>query len=399
MSVVRRVSIIIPAYEEGDAVTPVLARIAESVTLPFEALVVVDTPDDPTVAAVDAFSGMIPASVFSSTRTDGARRMRFAMGSMPHRARYVVVTMADGCDDPRQIDELARLVERGVVVAAASRYMSGRAAGGRAMLKGLMSKVAGGQLYLFRTGRHPRRDELLQGVLPRISSAWSASTARRGFEIGIELIAKARSARLPVAEIPTIWLDRHVGVSNFKLHAWIPRYLHWYRFAFGRQLDVRASCRRRAEAPDKDGPDMQGARHRFGRLHRRLRRRRSCSTRGYEVVGLDNFSKYGRVASSLRRRTRPTRSSKATHATSSCCTTLLAGLRSLHRRRGDDRRHLVLPRRTPTTCSRRTSASWRRACDAAIAAHRRGPAAEGHLPVSSSMVFESADHWPSRRGR
>ena len=38
-------------------------------------------------------------------------------------------------------------------------------------------------------------------------------------------------------------------------------------------------------------------------------------------------------------------------------------------------------------------------CDAAIEAHRRRAAAEGHLPVSSSMVFESTDHWPSRRGR
>ena len=44
----------------------------------------------------------------------------------------------------------------------------------------------------------------------------------KGFEIGIELVAKARRARLPVAEIPTIWLDRAFGVSNFKLAAWLP---------------------------------------------------------------------------------------------------------------------------------------------------------------------------------
>jgi dolichol-phosphate mannosyltransferase len=55
----------------------------------------------------------------------------------------------------------------------------------------------------------------------------------KGFEIGIELVAKARRARLPVAEIPTIWLDRSFGASNFKLMAWLPRYLHWYFYAFG----------------------------------------------------------------------------------------------------------------------------------------------------------------------
>ena len=30
----------------------------------------------------------------------------------------------------------------------------------------------------------------------------------KGFEVGLELVAKARRLRLPVAEVPTIWLDR-----------------------------------------------------------------------------------------------------------------------------------------------------------------------------------------------
>jgi hypothetical protein len=60
--------------------------------------------------------------------------------------------------------------------------------------------------------------------------------SRSGFEIGLELTAKARRLRRPVAEVPTIWLDRTLGVSNFQLAGWIPRYLRWYRFAFGPQL-------------------------------------------------------------------------------------------------------------------------------------------------------------------
>jgi hypothetical protein len=60
--------------------------------------------------------------------------------------------------------------------------------------------------------------------------------SRDGFEIGLELTAKARRLRLPVAEIPTIWLDRTEGASNFKLMTWIPKYLRWYRFAFGHKL-------------------------------------------------------------------------------------------------------------------------------------------------------------------
>ncbi|HUE61395.1 MAG TPA: hypothetical protein VMO88_17635, partial [Acidimicrobiales bacterium] len=59
-----------------------------------------------------------------------------------------------------------------------------------------------------------------------------------GFEVGIELVAKARRLRRPVAEIPTIWLDRAFGESKFKLVAWLPRYLRWYFLAFGTKLSV-----------------------------------------------------------------------------------------------------------------------------------------------------------------
>jgi dolichol-phosphate mannosyltransferase len=57
--------------------------------------------------------------------------------------------------------------------------------------------------------------------------------------VGIELVAKARRLRRPVAELPTIWLDRTFGESHFKIMKWLPAYLRWYRFAFGPQLSVQ----------------------------------------------------------------------------------------------------------------------------------------------------------------
>jgi dolichol-phosphate mannosyltransferase len=42
---------------------------------------------------------------------------------------------------------------------------------------------------------------------------------------------------LPVAELPTIWLERTIGQSNFKLRKWIPHYLKWYFYCFGPRID------------------------------------------------------------------------------------------------------------------------------------------------------------------
>lgn len=228
-----RVSIVIPVYNEGDAVASVLQRIRESVTLPFEVLVVHDTPEDTTVPIVNGFSAHDPRirAVLNTFGRGPANAIRFGMHAAT--APVVVVTMADGCDDTTQIDDLTRLVERGVVVACASRYARGGQQVGGPFLKGFISRTAGLTLHVFaRVGTRDATNSFKAYSRRFLEDVGVESD--QGFEIGIELVAKARRRRLAVAEIPTIWLDRTFGVSNFKLWAWLPRYMKWYVHAFGR---------------------------------------------------------------------------------------------------------------------------------------------------------------------
>ena len=230
-----RVSVVIPAYNEGDHILPVLDRIFEAVHLPCEVLVVVDAPDDTTVPVVDEYALKEPRlrCVVNTYGRGPANAIRYGIAAAA--APVAVVTMADGCDDPRQIDDLARLVDRGVAVAAASRYMPGGQQVGGPGLKGLMSKTAGRSLRLLaHIGTRDATNSFKAYSTEFVRSVGIDS--RDGFELGIELAAKARRMRMPVAEIPTIWLDRQAGVSNFKMAKWIPGYLRWYRFAFGPRL-------------------------------------------------------------------------------------------------------------------------------------------------------------------
>jgi dolichol-phosphate mannosyltransferase len=227
-----RVSIVVPAYNEGEAITACLDRIVEAVQLPFEVLVVYDTPEDTTAPHAAAYAERDPR-VVPTLNTYGrgpAAALRFGVDSA--RAPVVVVTMADGSDDPEQIDQLTRLVERGVVVAAASRYVHGGQQVGGPWLKAKLSRVAGTSLHLLaRVGTHDATNSFKAYSRDFLREAGIESTA--GFEMGIEMVAKARRRRLPVAELPTIWLDRGTGQSNFKVRAWIPRYMHWYLHALG----------------------------------------------------------------------------------------------------------------------------------------------------------------------
>jgi dolichol-phosphate mannosyltransferase len=230
-----RVTIVVPAYNEGDEILPVLDRLFESVQLRCEVLVVVDNAADTTVTVVEEYARKEPRirCLVNSYGSGPANAIRFGIDAAA--APVTVVTMADGCDDPRQIDDLARLVDRGVAIAAASRYMPGGQQVGGPRLKGLLSRTAGRSLRLLaHTGTRDATNSF---------KAYSTSFVRQvgidsrvGFEIGIELTAKAKRLGLPVAEIPTIWLDRQAGMSNFRIARWIPEYLRWYRFAFGPKL-------------------------------------------------------------------------------------------------------------------------------------------------------------------
>lgn len=243
-----RVSIVIPAYEEGDGIVAVLDRLVEAVTLPCEFLVVVDTSEDSTVAVVEKYRAGEPRLrwVLNTYGRGPANAIRFGIDAAS--SEVAVVTMSDGSDDPQQIDELTRLVERGVVVAAASRYMPGGQQVGGPLLKSVMSRAAGRSLYhLAHVGTRDSTNSFKAYSTEFVREVGISS--RSGFEIGIELTAKARRLRRPVAEIPTIWLDRSLGASNFQLRKWLPEYLRWYRYAFGaRQRPTGQPTRPEAEA-------------------------------------------------------------------------------------------------------------------------------------------------------
>jgi glycosyltransferase involved in cell wall biosynthesis len=115
-------------------------------------VIVVDSPDDSTVPYVEKYGRTQQIRLLVNDVEPGpAQAIRY--GIERATADVVVVTMADGSDDPQQIDQLVRLVERGVVVAAASRYSRGGQQVGGPFLKSLMSRMAGLSLWaLARVG-------------------------------------------------------------------------------------------------------------------------------------------------------------------------------------------------------------------------------------------------------
>jgi glycosyltransferase involved in cell wall biosynthesis len=226
-------SIVIPSKNEDDRILPVLNSLIDFVKIDFECLIIVDSSEDKTIPIVKEF--LLEHQNFriliNKNLATPAEAIKF--GIQKSKSKVCVVTMADGSDDPKIIPDLVQLVERGVAIAAASRYMAGGQQIGAPFIKSTLSRFAGRSLYaLRRVGTRDATNSFKAYSKNFIDEVGIES--QFGFELALELVAKAKYYRFPVAELPTIWIERELRRSHFKLLKWLPKYLYWYLYAFKR---------------------------------------------------------------------------------------------------------------------------------------------------------------------
>jgi hypothetical protein len=118
-------SIVVPVFKEGEAVEPVLRALTAGVTSSHEVLVVYDFDEDPTVPVIERLHAELPA--IRGLRNDLGRGVLNAMkaGIAASRGEYVLISMADGSDEPHVVNAMVDLARDGADVVAASRYMRG----------------------------------------------------------------------------------------------------------------------------------------------------------------------------------------------------------------------------------------------------------------------------------
>jgi dolichol-phosphate mannosyltransferase len=225
------VSMVMPVFNEGEAIVPVVRALDRDVTTSHEIVVVYDFDEDPTVPVIDRLAAEVPT--VRGLRNDLGRGVLNAMkaGIAASRSPYVLITMADGSDEPAIVDSMVALARDGADVVAASRYMPGGRQLGGPPLKRLMSRTAGLTLHWFAGVKtHDPTNNFKLYARRYLDAVTIESDA--GFELALELTVKATLDGRIVGEVPTTWRDRTAGQSNFKLRKWLPHYLHWYREAF-----------------------------------------------------------------------------------------------------------------------------------------------------------------------
>lgn len=143
----------------------------------------------------------------------------------------ILVVMGDMSDDLQSVDQMLDLYGHGFDLVSASRYVKGGRVIGGPFLKRNLSRWAGRSLRLLRgmpTSDPTNAFKLYDAKMLRALTLES----RGGFELSLEITVKAFLAAYRIAELPTTWRDRTCGQSRFRIWHWLPRYLHWYFYAF-----------------------------------------------------------------------------------------------------------------------------------------------------------------------
>ncbi len=220
-------TVVVPAYREGEGIVPTIEAIENRLSTPHETIVVYDTPDDPTAPVAARLAGVFPAvrPLLNTLGPGAANAVR--AGFTAACGELVVVAMADGSDDPEDIERIVAMLRAGADIVSPSRYGPGGSREGGPFLKGLLSRAAG--LSLYWTGALPVRDatNAFKGFRRHVLRS-VPTESNEAFAYTLELMAKARERGFSLEEFPTRWRDRTTGASNFKVLASLPAYLKWY---------------------------------------------------------------------------------------------------------------------------------------------------------------------------
>ncbi len=237
MSASRGVDIVLPVYNEGGNIERALQAIQREVKVPYQVHIVYDFDADNTLPPAKAYAqktglalqlvkNEIGRGVLNAVKT-GLR-----VGNFP----YVVVTMADLSDPPAVINSMFEQAEKlQADVVCASRYMRGGSQEGGPFLKSLLSRLAGLSAHvLLRLPTHDLTNNFKLYSRRLLSEVSIESTG--GFEIGMEIVLKAHAKGYKISEVPTHWVERDSGESQFRLWKWLPKYLRWYFYGVRRLL-------------------------------------------------------------------------------------------------------------------------------------------------------------------
>ena len=221
--------IVMPVYNEGANIGPVLEALRRQVKTPLRLLICHDSDTDDTLPALKRLGGTLDIKLVKNPGrgVHAAVLAGFAAADAP----AVLMLPADDDYNAALIDPMAALVKGGASIVAADRFMEGGRMEGCPLLKFVLVRLSA--FALRHAARLPVADPT-NGF--RMFSREVLRTvpieSKSGFSWSLELLVKCHRLGLRIERLPAAWIERRAGKSRFRIAAWLLDYLRWFFFAF-----------------------------------------------------------------------------------------------------------------------------------------------------------------------
>ncbi len=225
----NELDIVIPVYNEGENIIPVLEQLHKDVTTKFTVLICYDHDHDTTLKALESYKPDFEIKYVKNEKTGphGAVLSGFKAST----AEAILVFPADDTYNTEIIDPLMNRFREGYDLVVPSRFMRGGKMEGCPALKSFLVRLSAFSLYHFaRLPVHDPTNGFRLFSRKIINQIVIESTL--GFSFSLELLVKCHRLRWKIAEIPAAWYERRKGKSRFRIAKWLFEYLRWYFYAF-----------------------------------------------------------------------------------------------------------------------------------------------------------------------
>jgi dolichol-phosphate mannosyltransferase len=225
---VAELDIVIPVYNEGGNIVPVLDSFHAHVKTPYRVFIVYDFDEDDTLPAVADYPPEKAEIVLLKNPGRGPNKAMIA-GLEQSTAPFVLTHMADDDFNSDAFDLMVEKIRGGADIVTGSRFMRGGCMIGCRWYKKLITQTA--SLSLHYVGRLPVHDatNAFRMFSRRVLDTIEIESTE-GFNVAFELLVKAVRLGWRVEEVPARWYERRAGESRFRILDWIPPYFRWYRY-------------------------------------------------------------------------------------------------------------------------------------------------------------------------
>jgi len=224
-----KLSFVLPVRNEGLNIKIMLKMLYAVVEMPYEVLIVYDTPDDDAVSTVKSIQSKYTHIHLVYNEQGPGVANAIKIGVAQSQGEYVLIFAADEVGPVLGIEEMIQLMDEGCDLVSFTRYAHGGRRLGGPLYRRVFTKLSNN---LFRLITGSVFTDVTTGVKIFRKSLFDdlkLESASMGWAIMLELSVKAQARNLKFGEVPIISIDRlYGGKSNFSIKSWMSDYVKWY---------------------------------------------------------------------------------------------------------------------------------------------------------------------------